>query len=1020
MPGSEPDADLPALVQARTGGNPLFVSELLRAVHGGRLGRAARRRRWPARVPTRVSELVAHRVARLPAAVADVARHGVGRRRGGRREDARRGARRFGAESVLDLLEQARAAHLLDAAPPGRWQFRHELVRDAVYAERGRPRSGAAPRRGARGARGGHLDPAAGAGAPRARRPAAVRRRPGGRAGGPGRRVGLRPARLRRGRRRGSSGRWPPRRRTRRRDGGPSCWCSCGEAHRHIGEIEAARRAFLAAAELDRRPGAARPRRAGLRRSRRRPRHRVPDRRPASTGRTLLDRAHRRTQPDGRDSVTTVLLEARLAAELYFSDEPGRARASSRRLGPRTGPSGSTTTARSAPPTAVVHDAFVVGQARPRRAAARSRRSCSSGPGPTGSAAALLTAHRARVFDLLAAGDVAGMDAEILAFRRIAEPLRRAGLPVVAGAVVRHASPPRGPPRRGRGPRAGRLRDRRAARSRRSRSRNLSFLLFFLRREQGRLDEMEQPLRDYAARPADIPAMRVGAGVPPGRARPRSTRPGMLAGIDDGGLDRLHDRNWPASWFQLARAAHLVGDRDLAATLLDDRHRPSERCVMVSLATVCLGATDLGDGVAAPHARRPRRRRRALPRRPRPSTPASAPGAGSRRRRPTTLGCCSTGTRPGTGTRRSRLSQLRRGRRRATSGSDRAPALDELRSRLGRARRHRRTARLDRRRPSGARAGVGARLRRPRGAASPHPRAERPRLPAGPARRGRVGARARAMTSTGTASGRHRPPRGAPSARRAGPPRDPRPPARARRRGGRGRGGPATASAPRWPASSASSWPRPSPATWASAAGPAGSATPSSGPARPCPPASGGPSPRSAGPTPSWAVTSSARSTPAPGAPTGPPSRSPGPPELPATRAVAELSRRTRHVRASSRESAQPGPSEERQRGDRRGTARGVHQPVRRRLRRRAARLDRRRRRQARPVPGARRPRARRCRRRSPPRPTATPAWSRSGSTPSTSPATATTARRPAPTGSAPSRPPSWPTRPAPRSSSAA
>ena len=40
---------------------------------------------------------------------------------------------------------------------------------------------------------------------------------------------------------------------------------------------------------------------------------------------------------------------------------------------------------------------------------------------------ALLTAHRARVIDLLAAGDIAAMDAEILAFRRLAEPLRVPG-----------------------------------------------------------------------------------------------------------------------------------------------------------------------------------------------------------------------------------------------------------------------------------------------------------------------------------------------------------------------------------------------------------------------------------------------------------------------------------------------------------------------------------------------------------------------------------------------------------------
>ena len=117
-------------------------------------------------------------------------------------------------------------------------------------------------------------------------------------------------------------------------------------------------------------------------------------------------------------------LEARLAAELYFSDEPSRARAlataaveRARRLGdPRA----------LGAATAVVHDAFVVGQAPLDEQLAESAQLLEWAR-VTGSVSALLTAHRARVFDLLAAGDLAAMDAEILAFRRIAEPLRAPG-----------------------------------------------------------------------------------------------------------------------------------------------------------------------------------------------------------------------------------------------------------------------------------------------------------------------------------------------------------------------------------------------------------------------------------------------------------------------------------------------------------------------------------------------------------------------------------------------------------------
>src|SRR4029078_3661912 len=79
---------------------------------------------------------------------------------------------------------------------------------------------------------------------------------------------------------------------------------------------------------------------------------------------------------------------------------------------------------------------------------------------------------------------------------------------------------------------------------------NLSFLLFFLRREQGRLAEMEQATRDYAASHADVPALRVALTflLPElGRAdEARST----LDAFDEAALARLRDRNWPASWFQ--------------------------------------------------------------------------------------------------------------------------------------------------------------------------------------------------------------------------------------------------------------------------------------------------------------------------------------------------------------------------------------------------------------------------------------------------------------------------------------
>ncbi len=206
-----------------------------------------------------------------------------------------------------------------------------------------------------------------------------------------------------------------------------------------------------------------------------------------------------------QDSTVTVQLEARLGAVLYFSDEPSRAQqlaTSALDRARRLDDPGALATA-----TALIHDAFVVGQVDLETQLAESARLLGWAQA-TGSVATLLTAHRARVFDLLAAGDIAGMDAEILAFLRLAEPLRTPGYlwwPALWSAMRallegRHD-----------------VAEERALAAFETGKRtfpslsffNLSFQLFFLRREQGRLHEMEQATREYAASRADIPALRV-------------------------------------------------------------------------------------------------------------------------------------------------------------------------------------------------------------------------------------------------------------------------------------------------------------------------------------------------------------------------------------------------------------------------------------------------------------------------------------------------------------------------------
>jgi tetratricopeptide (TPR) repeat protein len=580
--GTEPDEHIIGVIRARTGGNPLFVSELLRAAP---MSEPTERRleTIAAQVPARVTDVVLHRLGRLPEPVVAVLTTASVL---GAEGDTATLATSHGAkvELVLDLVDQARAAHFLDAAPPGRWQFRHQLMRDAVYERM------SASDRARRHAR--VLD--ALAAIPSTPPPviahhalAALPLFDADRAVALAARAGEFTfaqqayeesvawfARALAAAPRTTSARWRA-----------ELLLLSGEAHRHIGDIGAAREAFVQVAELTDEPallartalGYADPG-ADLGIA-----YRTED---AVTA-ALLERAIA-AQPSV-DAVTAVQLEARLAAELYFSDDPSRARALARSALDRAKELGDSRALGIA--TAIVHDAYVVGNAGLDEQLNESAQLLEWARA-SGSVSALLTAHRARVLDLLAAGEMAAMDDEILAFRRIAEPLRAPGYlwwPALWSAMRALLEG-----------RHGVAEERALAAYRIGEApfpvlsfTNLSFFLFFLRREQGRLDGMEQATRDYAASRADVPALRVSLTFLLAELGRIDEASGGLAAFDEAALIRLHDRNWPASWFQLARAVSVVGDRALAATLLESHNRPNERCIQVSLATVCLGASDL-------------------------------------------------------------------------------------------------------------------------------------------------------------------------------------------------------------------------------------------------------------------------------------------------------------------------------------------------------------------------------------------------------------------------------------------
>jgi tetratricopeptide (TPR) repeat protein len=579
---TEPEEHVVGLVRARTGGNPLFVNELLRAIP---LNEPAERRlqMLAERVPARVSDLVQHRLGRLPAPVADllVTAAVIGAEGTVGTLAAAQGAP---AESVLDLLDQARAAHVLDAASPGRWQFRHQLIRDAVYAS---VTESIRARRHAQ-----ILEVlASDATTPQATlahhalaaqplfdpdRAVALAARAGEVAFGQHayeealhwftHALAAAPA--------GTALRWRA-----------ELLLLSGEARRHIGDIGAARQAFLDAAALTDEPALLA--RAALGYADPGADLGIAYRTDDATTAELLDRAIS-AQPS-LDSLTGVQLETRLAAELYFSDEPSRARELAQSALARAQRLDDVRALGAA--TALTHDAFAVGQVDLDQQLAESAQ-LAEWARVSQSVSASLTAHRARVLDLLAAGEIAEMDTEILAFRRIAEPLRAPGYlwwPALWAAMRallegRHElaeSRALSAYQLGEGPFPSLA------------FINLSFLLFFLRREQGRLAEMEQGTREYTASHADVPALRVALAFLLAELGRVDEARGGLAAFDEAALRRLHDRNWPASWFQLARITSIVGDRDVAARLLEPEHRPSERCVQISLATVCLGATDL-------------------------------------------------------------------------------------------------------------------------------------------------------------------------------------------------------------------------------------------------------------------------------------------------------------------------------------------------------------------------------------------------------------------------------------------
>jgi DNA-binding SARP family transcriptional activator len=131
--GEERPPELAGELYARTGGNPLFVEELLRHAQGAdRVDRAG----LAPGVPAEVGEVIAQRVDRLGKPSAEALAFAAVL---GQEFDPGELAEAMGrqADDLVELLEVALAARLLREVPggAGRCRFSHDLVRETLYRD---------------------------------------------------------------------------------------------------------------------------------------------------------------------------------------------------------------------------------------------------------------------------------------------------------------------------------------------------------------------------------------------------------------------------------------------------------------------------------------------------------------------------------------------------------------------------------------------------------------------------------------------------------------------------------------------------------------------------------------------------------------------------------------------------------------------------------------------------------------------------------------------------------------------
>jgi class 3 adenylate cyclase len=201
-----------------------------------------------------------------------------------------------------------------------------------------------------------------------------------------------------------------------------------------------------------------------------------------------------------------------------------------------------------------------------------------------------MSGHFSRTMYLLMLGDIAELDREIAVFTRLAQETRHpsflwqaALLPAMRALLD------------GRIDDAEHLAQEALTAGQRTEGANAMQMygaqVFALRREQGRLGEMEAGIKGFVQMYPAVPAWRTALALlhaDMGREKEARQEFEILAADDFAALPR--DGNWPVGMALLSEVCAFLGDRERAAFLYEDLRPWEDLCVLIGPAIDCYGA----------------------------------------------------------------------------------------------------------------------------------------------------------------------------------------------------------------------------------------------------------------------------------------------------------------------------------------------------------------------------------------------------------------------------------------------